>query len=125
MLMVATLAGCSSSEPEAEPAEWGVEAVQYFARLADAYNDNDIYGILDYVDHDTVDGILALSGRTAWDDLGVPWIERGVEYAADVIAWGLIDETLPMVRLGAPPCTELAAAFTQLTGAPLASDRCP
>ena len=81
--------------------------------------------ILDYVDQDTVDGILALSGRTAWDDPEVPWIERGVEYAADVIAWGLIDETLPMVRLGAPPCMELAAAFTQLTGPPLASDRCP
>jgi hypothetical protein len=81
--------------------------------------------ILDHVDHDTVDGILTLSGRTAWDDPEVPWIERGVEYAADVIAWGLIDETLPMVRLGAPPCTELAAAFTLLSGAPPASDRCP
>jgi hypothetical protein len=81
--------------------------------------------ILDHVDHDTVDGILAISGRTAWDDPEVPWTERGVEYAADVIAWGLIDETLPMVRLGTPPCTELAAAFTRLTGAPLAPDRCP
>jgi hypothetical protein len=80
--------------------------------------------ILDHVDHDTADSILALSGRTAWDDPEVPWIERGVEYAADVIAWGLIDETLPMVRLGAPPCTELADAFTQLTGTPLAPDRC-
>jgi hypothetical protein len=81
--------------------------------------------ILDYVHHDTANGILTLSGRTAWDDLDVPWIERGVEYAADVIAWGLIDQTLPMARLGAPPCPELAAAFTLLTGAPLASNRCP
>ena len=31
----------------------------------------------------------------------------------------------PMVRIGAPPCTELAAAFTRLTGAPPAPDRCP
>jgi hypothetical protein len=81
--------------------------------------------ILDNVEQDTVNGILTLSGRTAWDDPEVPWNERGVEYAADVIAWGLIDKTLPMVRLGDPPCTELAAAFTRLTGAPLASDRCP
>jgi hypothetical protein len=81
--------------------------------------------ILDHVDHDTVNGILALSGRTAWDDPEVPWTERGVEYAADVVAWGLIDKTLPMVRLGTPPCMELAAAFALLTGAPLASDRCP
>lgn len=80
--------------------------------------------ILDYVDDDSTDAILALSGRTAWDDLKVPWIERGVEYAADVIAWGLIDETLPMVRFGALPCTEVATAYIQLTGAPPASDRC-
>ena len=81
--------------------------------------------ILDHVDHDTVNGILALSGRTAWDDPEVPWTERGVEYAADVIAWGLIDKSVPMVRFGTPPCRELAAAFALLTGAPLASDRCP
>jgi hypothetical protein len=48
LLLLATMAGCSSAEPEAEPAEWGVEAVQYFAQLADAYKDNDVYGILDF-----------------------------------------------------------------------------
>ena len=48
MLLLATMAGCSSAEREAEPAEWGAEAAQYFAGLADAYRENDMYGILDF-----------------------------------------------------------------------------
>ena len=81
--------------------------------------------MLDHVDEGTIDDVLALAGRTTWDDHGVAWSDRGVEYAAEVMAWGLIDEALPMVRIGAPPCTELAAAFTLITGAPPVSDRCP
>jgi hypothetical protein len=81
--------------------------------------------MLDHVDGGTVDDILALSNRTTWDDRGAQWSDRGVEYAADVMAWGLLDEALPMVRIGAPPCTELAAAFTLLSGAQPVSDRCP
>lgn len=72
--------------------------------------------MLDNVEDETVDAALALSNRTTWDDLGVPWFDRGVEYSAKVVAWGLIEEALPMVRLGAPACTELAAAFAFLTG---------
>ena len=80
--------------------------------------------MLDYIDDGTIDETLALSGRTAWDDHGVAWFDRGVEYAADVMAWGLSDEALPMVRIGAPPCSELAAAFTLLTGASPDSGHC-
>jgi hypothetical protein len=80
--------------------------------------------MLDHVDDGTVDDVLALSGRTTWDNPGVTWSDRGVEYGAEVMAWGLMDETLPMVRIGAPPCSQLVAAFTLLTDAPPDSDRC-
>jgi hypothetical protein len=53
----------------------------------------------------------------------VPWADRGVEYAADVIAWGLIEEPIDMVRIGRPSCDELSAAFRLLTMVePLRSD---
>lgn len=60
--------------------------------------------------------LLEISGRDVWDDHDVPWVDRGVEYAADVLAWGLLEEPLAMVRIGAPPCIELAAAYGALTG---------
>jgi hypothetical protein len=83
--------------------------------------------MIDRVSDATVAGLLELSGRKTWGDADVPWVERGVEYAAEVIAWGLLDEVIPMVRIGTPPCEELAAAFELLTGAPPrgAPSRCP
>jgi hypothetical protein len=74
--------------------------------------------IIDRVSDATRAELMRVSGRETWGDVGVPWAERGVEYAAEVIAWGLLDEVIPMVRLGAPPCEELAAAFELLTGTP-------
>jgi hypothetical protein len=83
--------------------------------------------MIDRVSDATRAGLLELSGRKTWGGDDVPWVERGVEYAAEVIAWGLLDEVIPMVRLGTPPCEELAAAFELLTGAPSkgAPSRCP
>lgn len=74
--------------------------------------------MIDHVDDQKIEDILEVSGRSTWDDVGVPWVDRGVEYAADVVAWGLLEETLPLVRLGAPPCRELVASFTVITGSP-------
>jgi hypothetical protein len=60
--------------------------------------------------------LLTVSGRRVWSDPDVLWVERGVEYAAEVIAWGLIDEPIRLEQLGNPPCEELTAAFDVLTG---------
>lgn len=60
--------------------------------------------------------LLEISGRDEWDVHDVPWVDRGVEYAAEILAWGLLEEPLGMVRIGAPPCTELAAAYEAMTG---------
>lgn len=72
--------------------------------------------ILDNVDRPTETALLELSDRDTWNNPDVPWSERGFEYAAEVLAWGLLDETAPMVRIGRPACQELAAAFELLTG---------
>lgn len=71
--------------------------------------------MLDHVEDSRERDLLELTGLTTWDDTDVPWPERGVEYAAEVFAWGLLDEAIPVVRLGAPPCRELTASFRLLT----------
>lgn len=73
--------------------------------------------ILEHVGSDTQQQLLDLTGRESWDSLDVPWTDRGAEYAAEVFAWGLLEETVPLVRFGAPPCEELVEAFSMLTGA--------
>lgn len=74
--------------------------------------------MLDHVSDETRSLLLELSDRETWRGEGVPWADLGVEYAAEVLAWGLAEEAIPMVRLGAPPCAELAAAFELLTAVP-------
>jgi hypothetical protein len=55
-------------------------------------------------------------GLEHWDGADVRWERRGVEQAAQVIAWGLMDEPVAPTRLGDRSCTELAEAFQVLTG---------
>lgn len=82
--------------------------------------------MIDNVDSDLEDRVLAATGRVSWDDPDLPWPERGVEFSADVIAWGLIDEDLDMVRIGSPPCQRLHEMFALLTDAiAVARGTCP
>jgi hypothetical protein len=72
---------------------------------------------LDHIDDDLQSQFLELVGLEEWhpdDDL--PWAEQGVEYSADVIAWGLLDKQTRMARIGSPSCQDLIAAFRLLTG---------
>jgi hypothetical protein len=72
---------------------------------------------LDHVNDDLQSQFLELVGLEEWhpgDDL--PWAEQGVEYSADVMAWGLLDRPARMARIGNPSCQELTAAFSLLTG---------
>ena len=72
--------------------------------------------MIDRVGDETQRQVLEVSGREAWASLDVPWSERGVEYSAEVFAWGLLDQAIPLVRVDAPPCEELTTAFRLLTG---------
>jgi ketosteroid isomerase-like protein len=83
--------------------------------------------LLDNLDTATRDRLLELSNRKVWRQQGVAWSDQGVEYSAEVLAWGLATDSIPMVRLGGPPCPELRAAFELLTAvAPLRDlSECP
>lgn len=69
-----------------------------------------------HVDIATQAAFLAERGLEVWADQGVPWYERGFEHAAEVVAWGLLDEPFTLARIGSPSCDELRAAFRILTG---------
>lgn len=62
-------------------------------------------------------------GVTTWRDSAEPWAQRGVERAAETIAWGLGDQGQvrsrfgPLGPFGDPPCQTLADGFTILTAA--------
>jgi hypothetical protein len=55
-------------------------------------------------------------GLDTWRDPNLPWDEKGVEHAADTIAWGLMDRDIVMLRIGQPTEEELTEGFRILTG---------
>jgi hypothetical protein len=60
---------------------------------------------------------LAQMHLATWDAGGTPWEKRGIEYAADVIAWGLADGPITSRLTAGRSCTELTEAFRILTQA--------
>ena len=71
--------------------------------------------MIDHVDGATEARLLEASGRISWGDPDVSWEQRGVEYAAEVMAWGLAPEEVTMVRIGSPACEVLTDVFAILT----------
>ncbi|MGB5756697.1 MAG: hypothetical protein WBM50_07260 [Acidimicrobiales bacterium] len=70
------------------------------------------------VDTETEAAFLAHTNLVTWVSTGeTPWHKRGVEYAAEVIAWALMDTRLSLVRIASPPCRHLEVGFDILTGA--------
>lgn len=55
-------------------------------------------------------------GVEVWWDPNSPWDAQGVEHAAEVIAWALMDEEVPVARLPRSSVAQLTEAFTSLTG---------
>lgn len=79
--------------------------------------------IIDNVDTDIRKEFMGAAGLVEWDGDDVPWSKRGVEYAAEVLAWGLLEEAASMARIGRPPCEGLHTSFRLLTGEePLRAD---
>lgn len=52
----------------------------------------------------------------SWASLEVPWANRGREHAANIIAWGLLEDPYPIARTYPNDPASLAAAFVFLTG---------
>jgi hypothetical protein len=59
---------------------------------------------------------LDLRGLHTWQDDSVSWQEHGTEHAAEVIAWGLMDEELFLTSISGTEPHQLAEAFVLLTG---------
>jgi hypothetical protein len=60
---------------------------------------------------------LARVGLDSWRHIDVFWPERGVEVAAETIAWGLADPGDAEYLIEPPPdCAELTARYVMLTG---------
>lgn len=72
--------------------------------------------MIQHLDATTAERFLHDHGLIGWDDRELPWPDRGVEQAAEILAWGWTDEPIPLYRLGSPPCDELTRGFSMLTG---------
>ena len=70
-----------------------------------------------YLNDDDRTEVLELRGLEHWSGPKVPYLERGTEHAAEILAWGLLEESTATVRLPDRTCDTLAAAFRFLTGA--------
>jgi hypothetical protein len=76
------------------------------------------------VDETTQRAFMEHMGVAAWSSADVIWYDRGVEQAAQVLAWGLMDESIRPGRLGDRPCEQLVESFRILTGEHPPRDAC-
>lgn len=80
--------------------------------------------MVEHVDAREKDAFLRLHGLSTWDDEAMAWSGRGIEVAAETLAWGLMAEPYGLFLSVDPDCERLAAGFEVLTGrAPVAT--CP
>jgi len=74
----------------------------------------------EFLSEDARAAFVARRGLGNWDDRDVNWWLRGQEQAAEIVAWGLMDEPFRSAYVNSERCTDLATAFELLTGiAPL------
>jgi hypothetical protein len=69
-----------------------------------------------HLDDSEQQAFLDYMGLDDWSGADLRWDRRGVEQAAQVIAWGLMDEPMAPTRLGDRRCAQLTEAFQVLTG---------
>jgi hypothetical protein len=80
---------------------------------------------MEHLDDEARAAFVGAAGLDAWDGVSVAYDDRGIEAAANVMAWALLGGTAsPSERLARWSCAEVAALATSLTeGAPLTA--CP
>jgi hypothetical protein len=62
------------------------------------------------------DAFEELRDYESWNDGDSRWEDRGIEQAAEIVAWGVSATPQPVVRLDQDSCSELRAAYVTLTG---------
>jgi branched-subunit amino acid transport protein len=81
---------------------------------------------LTWLDGQTRQAFLDGAGLEAWyGHRDVPWADRGVEQAAEILMWGLLETPSPLPRLHRPSCESLLAAYRTLTDALPTHGACP
>jgi hypothetical protein len=70
----------------------------------------------DNLDPRARDEFLELRGLDSWSSSHAIWAEQGMEHAAEIMAWGLMDEEISMTSVGGADPQNLGAAFRLLTG---------
>jgi hypothetical protein len=69
------------------------------------------------LDQDARQQFLDLRGLEVWQDSHAQWAEQGQEHAAEIMAWGLMDEEISMTSIGETDKSQLAEVFEFLTTA--------
>jgi hypothetical protein len=73
----------------------------------------------DHLDEATRQAFLERVGLDVWRSADVFWPERGIEVAAETMAWGLAGDDLAEYSIAPPPsCAELTARYELITGRP-------
>lgn len=72
----------------------------------------------EYLPVHTVEAFTEDRGLDAWRDADADWWLQGQEQAAEVVAWGLMDDEEPFKNIWVirEQCDQLSAAFKSLTG---------
>lgn len=72
-----------------------------------------------WTDHHLADerraAFLELRGAESWNDRTDDWHDRGTEQAAEIIAWGLLDQQIGFLGIHDTTCDQLHAGFVALT----------
>jgi hypothetical protein len=71
----------------------------------------------EYLSQEEKAAFVAERGLATWNDASAVWSDRANEHASEIMAWGLSERSIELVRLGSPGCAELTEAFWSLTGA--------
>jgi len=58
----------------------------------------------------------------SWSGTDVEWRQRGMEHAAEIITWAVLEHPILLVRIPDKSCTRLWAGYIELTARPPAPD---
>lgn len=70
-----------------------------------------------HLDPETRAAVVEMTGTSSWNDHDDLWVDRGIEWAAEALRWGLLgDPDATVLNLGSPDCATLSAIYETVTG---------
>jgi len=72
----------------------------------------------EHIDDEQRDAFMSLRRVERWNSADDVWEDRGTEHAAEIIAWGLMDDRISLARFSPSGVEELAVAYEFLTSLP-------